>query len=110
MKNLLYLLLISVLAIAGTACGGDDDDGPSGADCNSLQFSAEFQDEINAITAAATAFGNDPSQANCDALKAAYNSYLDELEDWEDCAIFYNQETEWRDAIDSTRAAVDTIC
>ena len=30
------------------------------------------------------------------ALKDAYNDYLDALEDWEDCAEFYDQVTSWQ--------------
>ena len=108
MKKFSILLFMATLIIASFGCGGDDpNDPPSG--CNTV-FSQTFNGELDAISTAANAYGMDPSQDNCDALKDAYNDYLDALEDWEDCANFYNQFDEWQAALDSARASVENIC
>ncbi|MDF1698313.1 MAG: hypothetical protein P1U56_20860 [Saprospiraceae bacterium] len=106
MKYTIYLLFAFALCFA--SCGGDD--GPSGAECNSLGFTAEYEVELTAISEAATVWANDPTEANCDALKDAYNDYLDSLEKWEDCANELNQFNEWQAAIDAARQSVSSIC
>ena len=103
MKTIFYSLLLTGLLF--TACGDDDDP----VNCSN-SWTIEYQAELDAITAASTVWANDPSQANCDALKDAYNSYLDALEGWEDCANQVNQLTEWQAAIDAARLSADSIC
>ena len=107
MKNFsLFLLLLLTLGLG--ACGNDDD-GPSGPACNNT-WTVEVQDELNDVTNAATAYSNDPSAANCNALKNAYNNYIDAIEDFEDCARLAGDLANWQAAIDNARAEVATIC
>ncbi|NNE14495.1 MAG: hypothetical protein HKN51_05930, partial [Saprospiraceae bacterium] len=90
------------------SCGGDD--GPGGSSCNSQGWTVEYEDELDAVNDAATTWANDPTDANCEALKDAYNDYLDVLDDWEDCANQLDQFDEWQAAIDAARQTVDSIC
>ena len=42
----------------------------------SCNYATEVQNEVNALSAAASAYGNDPSTANCNAFKTAYQNYI----------------------------------
>jgi hypothetical protein len=101
----MYRLLLCV-SVAGllvfSSCKKDDD--PSG--CN---YVTETQDELDALTAAATAYGNDPTPANCQAYKVAYQAYLNELEDHVSCAALSGQQNELQSAIDSAQASLDQL-
>ena len=104
MKTIKMLLLSLVLSglVCFVSCKKDDD--PSG--CN---YVTETQDELDALSAAATAYGNDPSTANCQAYKNAYQAYLNELEDHIDCATVNGQHDELQSAIDSAQASLDQL-
>ena len=105
MKAIFYSLLLTGLLF--TACG-DDDDGPGGGNCNEV-FTVQFEQEINDITAAATAYAMNPTPENCQAYKDAYNDYIDSLEDWADCADELGQSTEWQQSLDDARDAIDAL-
>ena len=107
-KFSLLFLLLSFMTLS-ISCGGDDDDNNTPTGCTA-SFIEDYATELNNIGEANTNYFNDMTQENCDALKDAYNAYLDALESWEDCANFYNQVTEWQAAIDETRANIDDIC
>ena len=49
--------------------------------CNNGCTADEISDAANEITTAATAYGNDPSTANCEAYRDALNAYIDQLGD-----------------------------
>jgi len=92
MKKYTLLFLFASMMTFAISCGDDDNDSPSGCTQNFLN---DYQTEIDNINAASTTWAMDPSEANCNALKDAYDDYFDALENWEDCANFYNQVTEW---------------
>lgn len=104
MKNLQKLIVLLFAGIT-MSCGGDD---VVGATC-STNFAQSFEDEVTALNNASLAYGMDQSAANCEAFKNAYLDYIDALEDWDECAVFYNQEVEWQQALDSARESVNTI-
>ena len=105
MKNSITLFIFSLLLFS-IGCGNDD---PTDAGNCSTDFAQSFEDELQAVSNASQAYGSDPSTANCEAFKAAYIDYLDALDGWEECANFYNQVTEWEQAIDAARMAADNI-
>lgn len=100
-----YALLFSVILFAAS-CGDDKSDDPVGC---SQTFALEFQDEINGISAAASVYANDPTMENCEGYKASINIYLDAVEQWGDCARFYDQEDEWQESIDQARLDVQAL-
>jgi len=56
-------------------------------DCNfSLAVNKSISDELDAISNAVSAYANDSSSSNCDALKDACRDYIDALKDLQDCA------------------------
>ena len=103
MKN--YLTIFTMIICFGMISCGDSNDA---INC-STNFNQEFTLELNNISTAVQAFGVDQSTANCNALKDAYNAYLDGLETWEDCAIEFNNVTEWNAAIDSARESINQL-
>ena len=108
MKKFSILFFLATLVLFSIGCGGDDPDDPP-AGCDTV-FAQTFNAELDDISTAAANYSNDPSAENCNALKDAYNDYLDALEDWEDCANFYNQFDEWQAALDAARQSVENIC
>jgi len=107
-KFSLLFLLVSLMTIS-ISCGDDNDPNEPPSGCTS-NFTQDYANELTSINDATVAWTNDMSDSNCNALKDAYNDYLDALETWEDCANFYNQVTEWQAAIDATRASIENFC
>jgi hypothetical protein len=99
----LFACLLFGLVFLTYSCNNDEDD-PVG--CN---YATEVQDEVDALTAAATAYGNDPTPANCQAYKNAAQNYLNELQDHVECAALSGQQAELQAAINATQDSVDAI-
>jgi hypothetical protein len=104
MKSILKTLFSAMIlaSLLFTACKKDDD--PVG--CNYVQ---ELQDELNAVNAAATTYGNNPTPANCQAYKDSFQAYLNELEDHIECATLSGQQAELQASIDSAQASLDAL-
>lgn len=105
MKVMSKILLLSSLLVAFSlgSCGDDNDDPEP---CN---YSVELQAEVDAYVAAATAYGQDPSAANCLAYKNSLLAFLDAAEDLEACAIAAGQGAEYQQSIDSAQAAANAL-
>ena len=74
MNNSWYFILFLCLCFIGfSSCGGDD------APANTCQWTLEIQDEATALQNASAVWSSDPSDANCNALKSAYQSYINAL-------------------------------
>ncbi len=101
MQKLIACLMLGLVVLT-YSCKKDDD--PVG--CN---YATEVQNEINALSAAATTYGSDPSTANCNAYKAAYQNYLNALEDHLDCAALSGQQAELQAAINQAQAELDNF-
>lgn len=106
MKTIFYSLVLTGLLF--TSCG--DDDGPGNAANCATSWTVEYADEIADLEAATTAWVNDPSQSNCDALKDAYQAYINVLEDWGDCANQANVYDAWEAALEAAQLSLNTLC
>lgn len=106
MKQIALLFSLTLFIFLTTSCSSDADDTPENC---SVAYSQAFEDELLNISNATQTYSADPSTANCEAFKAAYNDYLDALDNWEECAIFYNETAQWQQAIDATRVALDGL-
>ena len=104
MNSFQKLLMCLVIGFVFFDYGCKNDDDPS--DCNYL---TETQDELATFNAAATAYANSQTTANCQAYKVAAQAYLDELEDHLDCATLAGQGAEIQSSITSAQASVDAI-
>ena len=77
----------------------------------SVAWGAELQNEITAISTAITIYSGDPSDANCTALKAAYQDYIDALKPYGNCATLTGaNRTEWQNTINEAESEIDGIC
>jgi hypothetical protein len=74
--------------------------------CN---WATEVQDELDAVTAAATAYGNDPTNsAKCNAYKSAFQDYLNALEDHKGC-VPSEQSAQLQQSIDAAQTSLDAL-
>ena len=96
--------IFAVICIAAVpffgSCGKDDPVGCS--------YLTEVQNEADALTTALTTYSNDPSIANCNAYKDAYQDYLDALDEHNGC-VLVGEQAAYQDAIDQAQAALDAL-
>lgn len=109
MKNVSFITLIFVFYLLGVfSCSSKDDD--LGLNC-ATNWATGLQNEISGISTAALAYGTDQSSQNCAALKSAYQSYINALEPYGDCAAITGQNrTDFNKALQEARDSIDTIC
>ena len=107
MKNAPSRLAFVILALLVLfSCGKDDGVTP----CSSA-WASDLQNEITAIGTAVNIYSMDPSTANCNALKAAYQDYIDALKPYGNCTTLSGvSRTEWQNAINEAEENLDTIC
>ena len=99
-----YLTLILSLVIL-FSCKKDDP-----VACSSA-WATDLQNEITAIGTAASIYFEDQSEANCNALKDAYQDYIDALRPYGNCATLTGQDrAAWQQALDEAEENLDTIC
>lgn len=74
-------------------------------------WATELSDEIAAFTNAAAVYANDPTPANCNLYKAAFQGYLNGLKPFADCSAYTAaQKIELNNAIAEAEAEIDTLC
>lgn len=77
----------------------------------SVAWATELQDELAAVTDAITTYYQDPTDANCQALKAAYQDYIDALRPYGNCENLTGQDrADWEEALEEAEESIDTIC
>lgn len=109
MKSKFFFISVLIISILGfSGCNKDDDDIDDGP-C-STNWALAVQDEANAWSSAATAYGTNPTAENCNAYKQAGNDYLDALEPFDNCAVLTGQQrAEWQAAIDAARESINNL-
>lgn len=108
MDSKVRLLIFFILA-ALVSCSNDKDD-PTPAAC-SAAWSTELQNEINAISSAATAYANNPSAENCTSYKAAYQKYIDALAPYSKCSTLTGQnKTDFENALQQAKDSLTSLC
>lgn len=109
MKNVfVYLSFIFFFTLVVSSCSKDG--GTNGANC-STAWAADLSPEFDVITSASVAYSQDQSLENCNALKAAYQDWLDALKPYGDCATLTGQDrVEWQQAVDNAESEIDTLC
>ena len=91
------------------SCGSDDDEKIEDCSNANVTFAVTFSEELENINIASMNYANDQSTENCNALKSAYEDYLDAIEAYEDCARQAGQLAEWNQGLDDAREALDDI-
>jgi hypothetical protein len=74
-------------------------------------WATQLSAEVNAMSVAAQAYATDPTLANCNAYKSAYQKYLDALEPFADCTGWTDQQkNELQAAIDEAQQEINSLC
>mgnify|MGYP006292607729 CR=1 FL=1 len=109
MDRKIYIFLLFALGIfVFVSCDKEEDTVNEGI-CAEVWAEA-IQDELNAVSAAAQAYGTNPTVENCLAYKAAAQAYVDALEPYGDCAQWSGAtRAEWEAALASAQESVDSI-
>lgn len=77
----------------------------------SIAWVLELSSEITAISTASLAYSADQSTENCNALKEAYQDYIDALETYGNCETLTGQSrTDWQESLDEAKEDLTTIC
>jgi len=109
-KRTLFFGLIIFLSFNMISCSSDSDGDGDPDFCGNL-WTVELEDEINNFTSAGVAYATDPSDANCNAYKAAFQSYIDGLKKFRGCGAWTSQQrSEWQDVLDEAEDEIDTLC
>lgn len=98
MRNLILIFtsgLIVLLLLP--SCGGG-----AGSDCDENLVSQSFLNAAERVTATISNLDASSSEY-CDEFKDAYIDYIDELEDFLDCADEFGFGSEWRQSIQEVR-------
>ena len=104
-RFLLFLIVISFLGMGSCKKKAVDPDY-----CGTT-WATQVTTESNAVSAAAQTYAANPTTQNCNALKTAYQNYLNALEPFVDCASWTTQQTnELQDAIDAAQQQINTLC
>ena len=64
---------------------------------------------FTSISNALSAYLTDQSDNNCENLRGAYSDWIDELERFQSCADAAGQGSEFRDAINESRTAINDL-
>ena len=107
MKKVPFSQLLIVLCFVGLFSCGSKDVTPG---CSSA-WTTETQDELDALSKAASAYGSDQSQANCTAYKNAYSNYLKALRSFSNCSLILGSSRKALDeAIKEAEDEIKTLC
>jgi len=104
-RLLFLLIVISFLGIGSCKKKAVD------PDYCATSYTTQVSAELSAVSAALATYTADPTTPNCNALKTAYQNYLNVLEPFVECASWTTQQTnELQDAIDAAQLQIDTLC
>lgn len=109
MKNLkISLIGLSLVALTiSPSCNKDNND--NGGPCRGyVSWSLSVTDEAAALSAAASAYGQDQSTANCLKYKEAYNDYIDALDGQSTC-VPASQRAAFDQSLDDARAELNNL-
>jgi len=104
-RVLSFLIIVSFLGIGSCKKKATDPDY-----CGTT-WATQVSSQLNAVTTAAQVYATNPTTPNCNALKAAYQNYVNALDPFVDCASWsVQQKNELQDAIDEAQQQINTIC
>lgn len=107
MSNWKFSLVLGLLIIGmSMSCSKKDDD--SGGLCVTT-WATNIQDELTAVTEAATAYGNSGSQEDCERYKQALRDYLSEVRKYESCYIEAGQRAEFEQSVKESEQDIEDI-
>ncbi len=105
-----YKMFSAYLAISACMTFSSCDKDGDGNNNTCANWAADTQDETNAVTAAAQAYGANPTTANCNAFKDAYQSYIDAMEGHRNCAGLAGQaRADWEAALNAAQTSLNNM-
>jgi hypothetical protein len=99
---ILIILCALCFTIMIVSCGSNSVD-------SCTAFSQEFEDELERVNEAITAYSMDQSPSNCEEFKNSYLDYIDALRDYEDCANELGNYTEWEQSLQIAEDAINGL-
>lgn len=115
MKKLSFLvLLFGLISFSLVSCGDDDDGGGgsiySGPNYFNAWGDAYFQ-ALMEINNAAQAYAMEPTEENCNAFKAAYQSFINNVKPFQNCTAITGQDRqEFLQQIEEAEEEIDDLC
>ncbi|MDN3688622.1 hypothetical protein [Cyclobacterium jeungdonense] len=104
-KSLIAALPLFCFLNFGCSLGGDDDV----VTC-SAQWSVDLEEEINALSQASIEHAQNQSQATCENLRNAAQSYLDALRPYGNCSSLTGQSrADWQDAVEEAENDIEEM-
>jgi hypothetical protein len=97
MKTLAICFVTTCLLCLGFASCG-----PAGPNCGTLGFSFALQNEILALSAASSAYQQDPSPQNCAAYREAYSNYIGALQGYDKC-VPAEDRADWQQSLEEAQ-------
>ena len=77
----------------------------------SVAWATDLQAELSAVSLATSAYYTEQTEANCNALKAAYQDYIDALKPYGNCATLTGQDrTDWQNTLNEAEADIASMC
>jgi len=74
-------------------------------------WAAQVTAQSTALSTALQTYATNQTEANCNALKTAYQNYLNALEPFTDCASWTTQQSnELENAINEAQQQINTLC
>ena len=101
--NQIFALCLFCTAALFLGCNNNDDDG-----ITTCIWTTELQAEAEALSNAASAFGADPTTANCEAYRSAFQDYLNAADDLDGCVPAADRPA-YQQAIDEAQAELDAL-
>ena len=106
-------MVFGLLSCSLVSCGDDDDaDGNvfTGPNCYNA-WASVYNQSIQTMSQAAQAYGMNPSEENCNAFKAAYQNFLDDVRPFQNCAAISGEERQqFLEQIEEAEEEIDDLC
>lgn len=100
----IYSTLLFVFFIAlSTSCK------KSVVGCSGIAYANELTAELTAVSNASAAYSQDPSTANCNAFKSAYQDYLNGLDKYKNCTFAAQERAAFNEAIAEAQLSLDQL-
>lgn len=117
MKKLSFLMMLfGLISFSLVSCGDDDEDGGgsgniyTGPNCYSA-WANVYSQSVQQMSQAAQNYGMNQTEENCNAFKAAYQDFLNDVKPFQNCAAITGQERqEFIEQIEEAEEEIDDLC
>ena len=103
MKLTKLLFAFMFVGVLFASCGDDE------IECTEAGLNEAIQEETEALSEAVSAFVVDPTTENCEALRDAYQDFIDEAKNLQDCADEVGEGEEYMQSIQEAEASIAAL-